>query len=144
MNDWPTDPVDEIMQLVRQQDAIGYEERMVLVAEIERLRAVNATLRERQRNLVNRNRRGRAHRKAQARSIERLRAMIEPLPKFADGTVAYPGDEGWYPGEAKPGIVSAGNPLVCGNDEWGTDTAECYPTYEAAEKPKESDREGDA
>ena len=38
MNDWPTDPVDEIMQLVRQQDAIGYEERMVLVAEIERLR----------------------------------------------------------------------------------------------------------
>jgi hypothetical protein len=65
--------------------------------------------------------------------IDRLRQMIESLPQFADGTIAYPGDEGWFPGVATPGKVGEVG-LVCGNDEWGDDTIQCYPTAEAAAK----------
>ena len=67
-----------------------------------------------------------------AKEVRRLRAIVDPLPKFADGTVSYPGDAGWFPGENEPGVVGETG-CMCGNDDWGAETAQCYPTRKAAE-----------
>ena len=64
--------------------------------------------------------------------VERLRAIIVRLAQFADGTVALPGDDAWFPGENQAGIVQYNNPWRAGTDEWGAETAECYSTQDAA------------
>ena len=62
-----------------------------------------------------------------ADEIERLRAEHNSLPHFADGTVSFPGMEGWHPSEEEPGEVGETGG-TCGNDEWGCGADECYST----------------
>jgi hypothetical protein len=65
--------------------------------------------------------------------IAALEALVARLPKFADGSVAWEGDEGWFPGEDRPGTVTQLSGR-CSNDDWGDETASCYPTRERAEE----------
>lgn len=69
--------------------------------------------------------------------IARLKAIVEKyeekFAKLADGTVVFGNEEVWYPGEDTPGLVFGWN---SGNDEWGAETCECYPTREAAEQAR--------
>ncbi len=74
----------------------------------------------------------------QQAEIERLQAIVDDLPHFADGTVAHAGDDAWYPGERDSGTVVDEGWMVS-SDDWGAETCECYPTKEdAAEAAKQA------
>jgi len=60
-----------------------------------------------------------------------LKAIVEKLPKTADGVVVMEEIEVWHPGEDTPGLTFGWN---AGNDEWGAETCECYSTREAAQQ----------
>lgn len=88
-----------------------------------------------------------AGRQASQAKIERLQAIVDRIPKFADGSPALPGDEAWHPDLSFSGKVGSNLSSVLTIGKWDVyfqsrtasqwqPLSECYPTREQAEAAK--------
>lgn len=70
---------------------------------------------------------------AVTRERDELRAVVERLPKTADGVLATPGMKVWRNYDDGPALLYVGM-SACGSDSWSMerDPSECYSTPEAA------------